>query len=508
MAHVASTNGTETSPRPRMDRLTHAILKETSKSLKYYMDVKSRENAFVLDGNTSVFDLIPSKTKLMLGTNNKQHPSFYDLYYTDKHMKNSSVSFQYKPKQLNATLISPEREMCREELNFHMRSYSFLGKETPKIPDVQVRSTNRSNSLNVTKRHIRSRSAFKLSRHQQDHLINNTADILASMVKSRRSINQSSIQPSITNSNTKTTSFTHKSKPITKGVLCEYKLSITTGNCNGASTNAPIRIKLYGTDGHTSFHELIHSQTHHVPFLKNQTDTFILHTYHVGVLIGITIGHDRKDMKASWYLSKVCIDDPICKEMYEISCNGWLSIKSNDQKTMRDFPVISTVSYDKKTNLEDYEEIESQSGFSTLSTTGTATSNKSNSNNDHKHNKQQRRVSIGPTSIATKPTTKQIASQPRSPILSTSSSDDDDDDDDTEINNDITTQICSINSTPSPTLNETRLQSVCEHDILELKPTNDIFQHYSIDYDRPPTRLEQRTSPLSLSLEQSKQNEE
>lgn len=87
---------------------------------------------------------------------------------------------------------------------------------------------------------------------------------------------------------------------ITKGILCEYKLSITTGNCNGASTNAPIRIKLYGTDGHTNFHELIQSQTHHVPFLKNQIDIFSLRTYHVGVLTGITIGHDRKDM--SMYL--------------------------------------------------------------------------------------------------------------------------------------------------------------------------------------------------------------
>jgi len=87
-----------------------------------------------------------------------------------------------------------------------------------------------------------------------------------------------------------------KSKLITKGFLCVYKISITTGNCNGASTNAPIRIKLYGTNGYTNFQELTHSETHHVPFLKDQTDLFTLQTYHVGELVGITIGHDRKDM--------------------------------------------------------------------------------------------------------------------------------------------------------------------------------------------------------------------
>lgn len=162
----------------------------------------------------------------------------------------------------------------------------------------------------------------------------------------------------------------------------------------------------------------------------------------------------------------------------------------------------------------EYEEIESQSDFSNLSTTGTATSNKSNLNNDHKHDKnhqqqQRRRVSIGPTSIAKIPsqTIKQVPSQPRSPILSTSSSSSTNND--TEINDDITNQICSINSTPSPIpLNETRLESVCEHEVLELKPTDDLFQHYAIDYNRPPARLELRSSPLSLSTEQPKDSDE
>lgn len=89
-----------------------------------------------------------------------------------------------------------------------------------------------------------------------------------------------------------------KTKLITKGFLCEYKISITTGDCNGASTNAPIRIKLWGVNGHTNFHELLHSDMHRIPFLKDQTDMFTLKTYHVGELSGITIGHDRKDMRA------------------------------------------------------------------------------------------------------------------------------------------------------------------------------------------------------------------
>jgi hypothetical protein len=89
----------------------------------------------------------------------------------------------------------------------------------------------------------------------------------------------------------------HKAKPINKGLLCEYKVTITTGNCNGASTNAPIRIKFYGTNGFTPFLDVINSETHRVPFLKDQTDVFVIQTYHVGQFAGITIGHDRKDLR-------------------------------------------------------------------------------------------------------------------------------------------------------------------------------------------------------------------
>jgi hypothetical protein len=89
----------------------------------------------------------------------------------------------------------------------------------------------------------------------------------------------------------------YNAKPITKGLLCDYKVSVTTGNRNGASTNAPIRIKLYGTNGYTNFHDLVDSETHRVPFLKDQTDVFIIRTDHVGQLAGITIGHDRNDIR-------------------------------------------------------------------------------------------------------------------------------------------------------------------------------------------------------------------
>jgi hypothetical protein len=79
-----------------------------------------------------------------------------------------------------------------------------------------------------------------------------------------------------------------------------------------------------------------------------------------------------------------------------------------------------------------------------------------------------------------------------SPILSTTSSD-------TEIEGNINNQTPSTTPTPSPTFNQTRLQSVSEHDPLQTKQISDLFKRHSSDSDRPPARLEQRTSPLSTS---------
>ena len=84
-----------------------------------------------------------------------------------------------------------------------------------------------------------------------------------------------------------------EARTITGGILCEYKITVTTGNCNGASTDAPIRLKLYGKKGSTGFLNLEQSESHRVAFRRNQSDTFLIQTYHVGLLAGITIGHDQ-----------------------------------------------------------------------------------------------------------------------------------------------------------------------------------------------------------------------
>jgi hypothetical protein len=91
-----------------------------------------------------------------------------------------------------------------------------------------------------------------------------------------------------------------QAKPIKNNSKHQYRVYVTTGNCNGASTDATIRIKLYGSNGCTNFIELENCETYQVPFNRDQTDRFTIKTHCVGQLFGITIGHDQTDISVYW----------------------------------------------------------------------------------------------------------------------------------------------------------------------------------------------------------------
>lgn len=193
---------------------------------------------------------------------------------------------------------------------------------------------------------------------------------------------------------------------------------------------------------------------------------------------------------ASWFLNKITIDDPIRNITYDIPCNAWLSIKSHDQKTLRNFPVISTISFKKKIQPQ-----EIHSDNSTTITEHTVTSNPS-----EKLRKQQQHVSIGPTIIERHINQNDLNKQQiASPILSPTSSD-------TEIEGNIINETPSRTPTPSPTLNQTRLQSVSEHETLQTKSMSDIFKRHLDNENRPPARLDTRNSSISNSTEQLNEN--
>jgi len=71
--------------------------------------------------------------------------------------------------------------------HFNLFIYSIQRKEKTKITELRLKSGSLSTSPT---REVRARSAFKLTRHEKNQLIDDTADLLASMVKSRRATDQ------------------------------------------------------------------------------------------------------------------------------------------------------------------------------------------------------------------------------------------------------------------------------------------------------------------------------
>lgn len=94
-----------------------------------------------------------------------------------------------------------------------------------------MKPSNRATSACSTNRDARPRSAFKLTRCEQNQLINDTADILATMVKSRRTTQE----PTLFNPQVKSRDSINK-KPFRLNLVCanvsftEYKsISTSTG---------------------------------------------------------------------------------------------------------------------------------------------------------------------------------------------------------------------------------------------------------------------------------------
>ncbi|CAF3803253.1 unnamed protein product [Rotaria magnacalcarata] len=519
MASVAS-NTTDTTSKPLMDQLTHAIIKETSKNLKYYIDVKRRENAFVLNPKSPFSDSTAVKAKLP-NRSTKEHLSLYGSYYADKDTTNVLPSFQQKQTQFHPITTSPEKRMCREELNFHMRSYNFSPRESSKFSEIRAKPTMRLSSSCGIHRDCRPRTSLKLTRHEQDQLVDDAADILASLVKSRRSTNETNtlIQP---------TPALYISQPTTSSP----RQTDDQSNIRSPMTYPATDLRIFSIK----------------PKAKAKGEKRIIQDAPTKAtsMARITVGHDRKDMQASWFLSKISISDPIRHKTSNILCNAWLSIKSIDQKTMRDFQVASVVSHQKTMISNDHrEENESQSDYSTRTIEGTVRSNETNlSENilltDYKpiqKNRKQQHVSIGPTTIAKRLSSmsthtnnySQLSPPPPPPLatIATIESHFNHDDlllppivprihsaalsetsSDTEIESNMTNRTRSTSRTPSPTFHQTRLQPVSEYDTLQTKSTSSMFKRHSIDHDRPPARLEKRVSPLSVSVERPDKNNE
>ncbi|CAE1314367.1 unnamed protein product [Acanthosepion pharaonis] len=125
-------------------------------------------------------------------------------------------------------------------------------------------------------------------------------------------------------------SSSHKMASFSK----EYRITVETGNCRMAGTNANVYITLYGRQTHSDKIHLDNRQ--HKCFQRGDINTFVqeLNTRsHV-------IEHDNKGIAAGWYLNKITIESLHEKassgSVYIFPVYGWLANDAEGGKLWRE----------------------------------------------------------------------------------------------------------------------------------------------------------------------------
>ncbi|XP_022094211.1 lipoxygenase homology domain-containing protein 1-like isoform X2 [Acanthaster planci] len=94
---------------------------------------------------------------------------------------------------------------------------------------------------------------------------------------------------------------TKKTKP-----RIPYEITVVTGSCSGAGTDANVFLRIYGEDGAKTEEFNLRNRTDN--FEKNNVDKFKIEAEDVGPISKIRIGHDGAGRFAGWFLDRVQIE--------------------------------------------------------------------------------------------------------------------------------------------------------------------------------------------------------
>ncbi|XP_058639789.1 lipoxygenase homology domain-containing protein 1 isoform X2 [Onychostoma macrolepis] len=116
-----------------------------------------------------------------------------------------------------------------------------------------------------------------------------------------------------------------------------YKVSVRTGDMNGAGTDANVFLTIYGDLGDTGERKLSKSESSSNKFERGAVDKFSIEAVDLGQVYKIRIRHDDSLAGADWYLDQVEVVDVDTEEVYMFLCERWLSTKKEDKRIERTF---------------------------------------------------------------------------------------------------------------------------------------------------------------------------
>ncbi|XP_035234693.1 lipoxygenase homology domain-containing protein 1 isoform X2 [Anguilla anguilla] len=118
-----------------------------------------------------------------------------------------------------------------------------------------------------------------------------------------------------------------------------YKVSVMTGDVQGAGTDANVFLTIYGNLGDTGERKLSKSESNKNKFERGAVDKFSIEAVDLGEIFKIKVRHDNTMVGADWYLDQVEVVDVETEEIYLFLCERWLSKKKEDKRIERTFYV-------------------------------------------------------------------------------------------------------------------------------------------------------------------------
>ncbi|XP_061598114.1 polycystin-1-like protein 2 isoform X2 [Cololabis saira] len=113
------------------------------------------------------------------------------------------------------------------------------------------------------------------------------------------------------------------------GAQYNYLICVQTGHRKNAGTSANVTVKLIGSEGDSTTHNL--TDPDKPVFERGATDIFLLATpFPLGEMKNLRLQHDGSGGHASWFIKKVTIQDLRTRNVWHFFCDCWLSADKGD----------------------------------------------------------------------------------------------------------------------------------------------------------------------------------
>ncbi|MFI1162462.1 PLAT/LH2 domain-containing protein [Streptomyces sp. NPDC020801] len=112
----------------------------------------------------------------------------------------------------------------------------------------------------------------------------------------------------------------------------DYRITVHTGDVDGAGTDANVYITIYGSNGSSDELQLDSGRD---DFERNGADMFTHTLKDLGDLYRVRIRHDNSGSRPGWFLDRISIRDEDSDKEWSFPCSRWLATDEDDERIDR-----------------------------------------------------------------------------------------------------------------------------------------------------------------------------